>query len=157
MKGQDEERVALVRAAAEGLGLVILLANLEYHVSGGLDDCDYGWSKRRPICAYDRAYSGFGDFGDFSDREVDDFDNEFIDVTLSKIVDLDGNVVLGPKDSIEIGEDRFLPRHALDGKSPDHSMESGYSSYVKSMCQIMLYVSTHVVVAQEGTAVAYCT
>ena len=130
LKGQDEERVALVRAAAEGLGFVILLANMEYHVSGGLDDCNYGWSKRRPICAYDPVYSRFGGFGDFSDREEDDFDNESIDVTLSNIVDLDGNVVLGPERSIEIGEDRFLPRHALDGKSPDHSMESGFSSYV---------------------------
>ena len=84
LKGQDEERVALVCAATEGLGFVILLANMEYHVSGSLDDCDYHWLKCRPICAYDPTYSMFGNFGNFGNQEVDNSDDEFIERSPSR-------------------------------------------------------------------------
>ena len=137
LKGEDSERVALVRAAAEGLGFVVLLANMEYHVSenqdygfyGGYDDYDdyyggyggyggYGRSKRRRGCAFDMPWD-------------DDIDGE-VDITLSKIFDLGGSVVLAGNhwESLWINEDCFLPKDALQNESPDDTEESGYTGNV---------------------------
>ena len=115
LKGEDNERVALVRVAAEGLGFVVLLANMKYHVSDcDADDYGCGWSKRRRGCA-----SGMRD---------DDLDGE-VDINLSKIFDLDGNAVLtgSSYQSIWVSEDCLLPKDALDGENPDNTEESGYT------------------------------
>lgn len=121
LKGEDSERVALVRAAAEGLGFVILLAIMKYHISGDLDELGYSWAKRRRGCG-----------NDTSDEDEDvNIDGE-VDVSLSKMVDLDGNAVLGSYNSIDISERRFLPRDALDGEKPDDKEEDGYTGNVSS-------------------------
>jgi hypothetical protein len=110
LKGEDDERVALVRAAAEELGFVILLANMKYHVSGDSDDVDC-WPKRRR-----RRRS--------TQSDCDNIDGEVeISISLSKMVDLSGHVVLGLNHCIEVDEDCFLPKGALDGERPDDSRE----------------------------------
>ncbi len=121
LKGEDKERVALVRAAAEGLDFVILLANMKYHV---LDSDSAGWGKRRRGCG-----SGMDD----------DIDGE-VDISLSKIFDLDGSVVLtgSSYQSIWVSEDCFLPKHALEDENPDDTEEGGYTG-------------------NEGATVDYCT
>ncbi|KAF8348730.1 hypothetical protein F5887DRAFT_1280476 [Amanita rubescens] len=118
LKGEDSERVALVRAAAEGLGFVVLLANMEYHVSENPDyglGWGYGGLKRRRGCAFGMPW-------------VDDIDGE-VDISLSKIFDLDGSIVLAgsPWESFWVNEDCFLPKDALKDESPDDTEESGYT------------------------------
>ena len=110
LKGEDDERVALVRAAAEELGFVILLANMNYHVSGNSDDVDL-WPKRRRGGGSNK--SGYDDI--YGEVEVS--------ISLSKMVDLSGHVVLGLNRSIGVDEDCFLPTGALDDVSPDDSKE----------------------------------
>lgn len=109
LKGEDEERVALVRAAAEGLGFLILLANMEYYFRGWSEDDD----GRR------HGYSMHG------------FDEVDVSMSLSKMIDLDGKIVFGSgKHSVDIDKDCFLPRDALDDERPDTSDESGYTGNV---------------------------
>ena len=109
LKGKDEERVALVRAAAEGLGFLILLANMEYHFHGWSEDDD----GRR------HGYSMHG------------FDEVDVSISLSKMIDLDGKIVFGSgKHSVNIDKECFLPRDALDDERPDTSDESGYTGNV---------------------------
>ncbi|KAF8338683.1 hypothetical protein F5887DRAFT_889771, partial [Amanita rubescens] len=136
LKGEDDERVALVRAAAEGLGFVILLANMKYHVSDyDSDDYGSGWSKRRRGCA------------SHDDLRVDGE----VDISLSKIFDLDGNVVLNGSSyqSIRVSEDCFLPKHALDGENPDNTEESGYTGNEGATIDYWYYRSVFVLMFSD--------
>jgi hypothetical protein len=114
LKGEDDERVALVRVAAEGLGLAIFLAKIEYHFSGNADDFEghYGRAKRRR-----------GSEDSDSDSVYDQFDNARVGISLATMVDLSGNVVLGPDHSIKISEDHFLPTDAFNDEDPDNTKE----------------------------------
>ncbi len=115
LKGEDKERVALVRAAAEGLDFVILLANMEYHISDyDSDDWGDGSAEHHLGCV-----------------RGDDIDGE-VDINLSKIFDLDGSVLLSGSSSksISISEDCLLPRRALEDENPDGTDESGYTGNV---------------------------
>ena len=95
LKGEDSQRMAFVRAAAEGLDLVILLAKVKYYVSGPGDD-DYGH---------------------------DEDDEQCITISISNVVDLHGHVVLSGYKSISIEEDSFLPKNAFQDVSPDGENE----------------------------------
>ena len=104
LKGDDDERVTLVHAAAEGLGLVIFLAEIKYQFLGDEDDFEgYGRMEHRHF--------------------DDDFSDGGASISLSKIVDLSGHVVLDSHRCVEIDEDCFLPRDALDDSSPDGKEE----------------------------------
>jgi hypothetical protein len=107
LKGEDDERNALVHAAAEGLGLVILLAKIRYHFSGDADDFEGNGRIKRQ--------DGYRNLND-------DLDGEAC-ISLSKIIDLSGHVVLDSHRSVEIDEDCFLPRDALNDSRPDGTEE----------------------------------
>jgi hypothetical protein len=98
LKGKDRRRIAFIRAAAEGLDFVILLAKLKYQVT----DNDYGYSGCCPCIVADKR------------------------VTLSNWVDLDKHVLLDDIKSIKIKRCCFLPRHALRGVYPDGQKENKY-------------------------------
>ena len=145
LKGEDDERVALVRVAAEGLGLAILLAKIEYHFSGDADNFGghYGRAKRR-------RRSEDSD----SDSVYNQFDYANVEISLSTMVDLSGNVVLGPNHSIKIGENCFLPTDAFNDEDPDDEKEeiTGNVSLLDNHTSL-----SHLAVAQEGTTLDYCT
>lgn len=112
LKGEDDDRVALVRAAADELGFSIFLAHMKYHVSGNADTVDRcQWPKRRRRCG-----STESDYDDINE-EAD------ISISLSKMVDLNGHAVLSLDGSIKVDDDCFLPTDALDDESPDDSKE----------------------------------
>ncbi|KAF8345455.1 hypothetical protein F5887DRAFT_1192178 [Amanita rubescens] len=130
LKGEDDERVTLVRAAAEGLGFVVLLANIEYCVSTQVWDSDYYDRSESPD--YDRSEYPHG--RDYDRKEspyqrgrvhakFDDNDDICATISLSKAFDLNGHVVLDPKCRIKISDDCFLPRDALDDEYPDDRNE----------------------------------
>ena len=149
LKGEDDERVALVRVAAEGLGLAIFLAKIEYHFSGNADEFGghYGRAKRRRECE---------DSGSDSDSEsvYNQFDNGRVEISLSAMVDLSGNVVLGPNHLMKIGEDCFLPTDAFNDEGPDDEKEE-----ITGNVSLLHYHTSlsHLAVAQEGTTFDYCT
>jgi hypothetical protein len=91
LKGEDSQRIAFIRAAAEGLDFVILLAKLKYQVT----ENDWGYSGCCPCIIVDKK------------------------VTLSNWVDLDGHVLLDDIKSIEIKRYCFLSKDALRGVRPD--------------------------------------
>ena len=91
LKGEDSQRMAFVRAATEGLDYAILLAKVEYRVS----ESEYG-------CWYD-------------DME----EERYINITISNVVDLDGQAVLSGHSSIKIDEDCFLLKYELENVRPD--------------------------------------
>ena len=101
LKGEDDERVALVRAAADELGLFIFLANKDR--ASGTYDLDLA-RKRRCRCRFIKP----------------DYDTS---ISLVKMVDLSGHVVLSPNHSIEVDKDCFLPTGTLDGESSHDSGE----------------------------------
>ena len=108
LKGEDSQRMAFVRAAAEGLDFLIVLAKVRYHVTKYGED-DYGWSGR--------IYDDYG-------NDDDDDDERSISTSISNVVDLDGhNVILGGYRSININENCFLPKNALQGVRPDGKNE----------------------------------
>jgi hypothetical protein len=123
--------VTLVRAAAEGLGFVVFLANIEYCVSTQVWDSDYYDHSDSPD--YDRDEYPHGRDYDCKESpyqrgrvhaKFDDNDDICATISLSKVFDLSGHVVLeGPKCSIKIGDDCFLPRDALDDEYPDDRNE----------------------------------
>ena len=92
LKGEDSQRIAFVRTAAEGLDFVILLAKLKYQIT----DNDFGYSGCCPCIIVDKS------------------------VTLSNWVDLDSeHVLLGDIKSIGIKRCCFLPKNALRGVRSD--------------------------------------
>ena len=91
--------MAFVRAATEGLDHAILLAKVEYRVS---EDEEY---------EYGRCYGHDTDEG------------RYINITISNVVDLNGQAVLSGYGSIEIEEDCFLPKNALRDARPDGEHE----------------------------------
>ena len=97
LKGEDSQRMAFVRAATEGLDYAILLAKVEYHVS---EDEEYGW------CC---------------DEDMDE--GRYINITISNVVNLNGQAVLSGSRSIGIDEDCFLPKNALQDVRPDGEHE----------------------------------
>ncbi|KAF8345456.1 hypothetical protein F5887DRAFT_1074512 [Amanita rubescens] len=123
LKGEDDERVTLVRVAAEGLGFVVLLANIEYCVSRQSYGQDYDCSDPASESPdYDHAASPYQRGRVNANLEFDDDDICAI-ITLSKVFDLSGHVVLDPKRRIEIGDDCFLPKDALGDEYPDDRWE----------------------------------
>ena len=91
LKGEDSQRIAFIRAAAEGLDFVILLAKLKYQVT----ENDRGYSGCCPCIIVDKK------------------------VTLSNWVDLDGHVLLDNIKSIKMKRCSFLSKNALRGVRPD--------------------------------------
>jgi hypothetical protein len=93
LKGEDSQRMAFVRAATEGLDYAILLAKVEYRVS---EPDEYG-------CCDD--------------------EDRYINITISNVVDLNGQAVLNGYSSMDIDEDCFLPKNALQDVRPDGEHE----------------------------------
>ena len=91
LTGEDSRRIAFIRAVAEGLDFVILLAKLKYQVT----DNDWGYSGCCPCIIVDKS------------------------VTLSNWVDLDKHILLDDIRSIGIKKCCFLPKNALQGVHPD--------------------------------------
>jgi hypothetical protein len=103
LKGADSQRMAFVCAATEGLDFKILLANAKYCVSKSVEG-DYGWCHR--------YYNSDTDEG------------EYISISISNVVDLDGHVILDGNKSIWMKDDDcFLPKNALQGVCPDGENE----------------------------------
>ena len=94
LKGEDSQRMAFVRAATEGLDYAILLAKVEYRVS---EPDEYGCCN--------------------------DDEDRYINITISNVVDLDGQAVLSGHSSMDIDKDCFLPKNALQDVRPDGEHE----------------------------------
>ena len=86
--------MAFVRAATEGLDYAILLAKVEYRVS---EPDEYGCCN--------------------------DDEDRYINITISNVVDLDGQAVLSGHSSMDIDKDCFLPKNALQDVRPDGEHE----------------------------------
>ena len=91
LKGEDRQRLAFIRAAAEGLNFVILLAKLKYQVF----ENNHGYSGCCPCIVVKKR------------------------VTLSNWVDLDEHVLLDDIKSIGIKKCCFIPKNALREVRPD--------------------------------------
>ncbi|KAF8632785.1 hypothetical protein AX15_001685 [Amanita polypyramis BW_CC] len=116
MEGEDAQRVAFLRAATEELEFEVCFANIEYHVTGYIDEdedsLDYRWRKRRER--------------DLPSTWISH--GKRVNVILSNMVNLKGDRMLGAADTMRIGEQNLIPRHALDDDEPDDEIDPGYSS-----------------------------
>lgn len=131
LKGADAQLVANLRGVAKEEGFIMLLANLEQHVTGQSTDdygfFGYGYKRRR----HDYGYSGYGymrrrhwydDFADDIDYDglstPDMGEIENTSCSVSNVVDLDG-YYFNSGSSIPVDEESLIPKDPFEGADPD--------------------------------------
>ncbi|TFK34835.1 hypothetical protein BDQ12DRAFT_612637 [Crucibulum laeve] len=114
LKGEDAHKIAYLRHVAAELGYTVCLGNLVCNVSGCPDDdgCHYGGWERH---------------GYYDSPSEDPSMGEVIDtvITVTNVVDLDGNSMLGNK-SLTLDETCLIPKDPFADLEPDDREYEGY-------------------------------
>ncbi|KAF4617001.1 hypothetical protein D9613_008504 [Agrocybe pediades] len=124
LKGTDLHRITFLRPIAEELGFVVGLASLEHNISGQGEDVGcYGggrWGRRR--YGY---YDDYSDYDDYEDEVPPMGEVESTSTTISDLVDLDGNILVGIG-KMDLDSDRLIPEDPFDDATPDDEEYEGY-------------------------------
>jgi hypothetical protein len=118
LKGEDAHMISHLRAVAEEFDIVVCLANLSYNVSGVADDdgCD----------DYD-GYGGWGSRYRETPSMLEEIDRS---LTISNVVDLNGNALLTGKD-MAIDQESLIPEDPFEDLDPDEREYEGYMGNVR--------------------------
>ncbi|KAG6910741.1 hypothetical protein DXG01_008273 [Tephrocybe rancida] len=145
LKGSDAHLVTNLRTVAEELGYMVLLANLEYHVTGSADgDAGYGSYHRRG------RYGGWGSSDDEGESTPGMDEIHETTLTLRNLVDLDGNSLVGAK-SLGLSDGNLIPKEPFEDATPDDTEYEGYmGNYAGSVEHY--YRRTVVVIVHEDDA-----
>lgn len=126
LKGEDAHKITHLLASAEEFGIMICLANLEYHVTGSADeDCGYsrGWKRSRY-------------YEDYSDEEDEDEtpgmgEIDGTEVSINNLVDLAGNSLIGSA-RLSLDSSNLIPENPFEDGTPDRE---AYEGYMGNVCQ----------------------
>jgi hypothetical protein len=126
LKGEDAHKIANLRIVAEELGYMVCLAKLSYNVTGVADDSfgyrDRGWKRGR--------YGYYDDDDDDGGETPSMIEVTERTLTITNVVDLEGNLLLGKNTTLPIDERNLIPNDPFDGVDPDDEDYEGYMGNV---------------------------
>lgn len=127
LKGKDLHQITNLKPVADELGYMICLGLLSYHVTGDADEeTGYGyrgsWKRGR-----------YHDYGDSDDEDEDATMGEILDktLTISNLVDLDGNLILNGSQTMSLEEGDLIPKDPFEDMEPDDKEYEGYMGNVR--------------------------
>lgn len=132
LKGEDAHLVANLRGVAEDEGIMVCLANLEYHISGVPDDNGRGYYGGYGGRKRNRWYGGYSE--DENDGETPDMIEE-IDRSLQvkNLVDLRGFSMMGG--DLGLSQENLIPQDPFEDVEPDDKDYEGYMGNVSDFDQ----------------------